>query len=211
MSQRRLAVLGTVAVLTIAGLAGTAMADDHTPAVGTQVTCPTPGATSGATPDVTSYATPSATPSATSYVTPGATPSAIPEGFKKGAKQGVFISPDGKVTRISPDEGTDVIQSEDGVLTTESLTPATPQGTAPSDAPTLTSQDGEPSDAPTLTSQDGEPSDAPTLTSQDGEPSDAPTLTPSSGASDLTVPSEVDAPTLTNPSKDAHICMMVTE
>ncbi|GAA3599291.1 hypothetical protein GCM10022419_098770 [Nonomuraea rosea] len=132
MYKRRLAVLGAVAVCAIAGLGGSAMADDHSPTAGTKVTCTS---ADGKTVE---------------------NPPALPEGAQEGFKKGVMISPDGEVKHFGSDETTgdettgnrtgDVIIKEEGSDETPTPPTGAPNLTTPSGAPSLTT----PSDAPNL-------------------------------------------------------------
>ncbi|GAA2208498.1 hypothetical protein GCM10009850_039560 [Nonomuraea monospora] len=87
MFKRRLAVLGTVAVLAVTGLAGSAMADEPTPPAGTKVTCTT---------------------------SDGKTVELAPALPAKEGKAGVVVGPDGKVTRVGPGEKVKVEKLPDG-------------------------------------------------------------------------------------------------
>ncbi|UBU13574.1 hypothetical protein [Nonomuraea gerenzanensis] len=87
MFKRRLAVLGTVAVLAVTGLAGSALADDPSPTAGAKVTCTTPD---GKVVEVTP---------------------ALPA---EPGKKGVVVGPDGKVTRVKPGEAVKVEKLPDG-------------------------------------------------------------------------------------------------
>ncbi|TYB51783.1 hypothetical protein FXF51_52540 [Nonomuraea sp. PA05] len=98
MFKRRLAVLGTVAVLAVTGLAGSAMADEPTPPAGTKVTCTT---------------------------SDGKTVELAPALPAKEGKAGVVVGPDGKVTRVAPGEKVRVEKLPDGgvAVKTEPLSP----------------------------------------------------------------------------------------
>ncbi|NJP97483.1 hypothetical protein HCN51_50060 [Nonomuraea sp. FMUSA5-5] len=170
MFKKRLAVLGAVAVLTVTGLGGAALADDHAPTAGTKVTCTTPDGTTVENPP------------------------ALPEGAEIGFKQGVVVSQDGKVTRLGSNE---TGQPQSGLpgkpnLTTPSDTPDVtilPDGSeqaAPSGEPNLTAPSGTP-DVTILPdgSEQTAPSGEPNLTAPSGEPN----LTGPSGEPNLTAPS----------------------
>ncbi|GAA3570579.1 hypothetical protein GCM10022419_059270 [Nonomuraea rosea] len=87
MFKRRLAVLGAVAVLAITGLAGSAMADETpSPAAGAKVTCTT---SDGKTIE-------------------------IAEALPAKLKDGKFVSPDGKVTRVQSGDAIKVQKLPEG-------------------------------------------------------------------------------------------------
>ncbi|MGW4796258.1 hypothetical protein ACWEPC_27935 [Nonomuraea sp. NPDC004297] len=100
MFKRRLAVLGTVAVLAVTGLAGSAMADEPAPVAGTKVTCTTPD---GKTVELT---------------------------MVRAAKVDGVVSSDGKVARVAPDgvavtkvRPDELPEGAEGALRAEPLSP----------------------------------------------------------------------------------------
>ncbi|GAA4934971.1 hypothetical protein HD597_010203 [Nonomuraea thailandensis] len=97
MFKRRLAVLGTVAVLAVTGLAGSAMADEPTPAPGAKVTCTT------ADGKVVELA------------------QALP------AKKGFVAGPDGKVTRLDENGAVKVERLPDGGVAVKRAEPLSPE------------------------------------------------------------------------------------
>jgi hypothetical protein len=100
MFKRRLAVLGTVAVLAITGLAGSAMADEPSPAAGSKVTCTTPD---------------------------GKVVEVVPALPAKPLKEGVVVGPDGKATRVDDSSAVKVERLPDGGVAVRKAEPLTPE------------------------------------------------------------------------------------